>query len=181
MAVIKRNKRKLVFRTYTGIIIDNPARPTPLDIRIQDIAHALSRICRFSGNVPGFFSVAAHSLIVSEWIEDNGGTPLEALCGLLHDGSEAYCADVPSPIKYHCPDYVKIERRYQRAISKRFDLPFPWPKIVDIADQAVLVNELAYQRGEIGSLNYGDRIALRKAFLDRYNSLLFATRQKRRR
>ena len=41
-------------RTFTGIYV-NVFEPTPEMICIEDIAHALSNQCRFSGHLPTFY------------------------------------------------------------------------------------------------------------------------------
>jgi hypothetical protein len=60
-----------------------PLLPNPDDIRIEDIAHALSNQCRFAGHAREFYSVAEHCVRVSQLCR-----PEEALWGLLHDASE---------------------------------------------------------------------------------------------
>jgi hypothetical protein len=134
-------KRKLPVCTMSGLQISNIDKPIePSDIWLADIAYGLSNIARFSGQSK-FFTVAAHSIMVSEWIERNGGTPQEALWGLLHDASEAYINDLVLPVKVHCPEYYKIESNFMKAICKRFKLPQKQPDIVTTADYAVLVDE----------------------------------------
>src|ERR1700677_3623058 len=46
-----------------------PSDPRPEYIDINDVAHALSMQCRFTGHVKKFYSVAEHSLRVS-WLID---------------------------------------------------------------------------------------------------------------
>lgn len=72
--------------------------PRPEEICIGDIAHALSFKCRFSCHCREFYSVAQHSLMVSELMEDRYGID-GGLCGLMHDSAEAYIGDMVKPIK----------------------------------------------------------------------------------
>ena len=47
--------------TYTGQHFE-PTNPNPELIRIEDIAHALSMICRGNGHVKTFWSVGQHCI-----------------------------------------------------------------------------------------------------------------------
>lgn len=81
--------------TYTGKVF--PYDCITLDcIDIRDIAHSLSQLCRYTGHTNMFYSVAQHSLLVSEKMP--GGVAAK-LVGLLHDGAEAYTNDLSSPLK----------------------------------------------------------------------------------
>mgnify|MGYP001394812836 FL=1 len=170
-----KKKPASYFRTLSGSLI-NLVNPSRFTIHLSDISHGLSLLCRFSGQTPVFYSVAAHSIEVSNWIERNGGTPLEALTGLLHDASEAYLADLPSPAKALCPDYMLLEKRLQKCIAQRYSIPYPFPKIVHIADKEVLKYELLFQQ-DIGYKipMMGKDVEL--MFIERYRELFRAKRQ----
>ena len=47
--------------TYTGILMD-PLDPNPEQIRMEDIAHALSMLSRANGHFPEIHTVAQHCL-----------------------------------------------------------------------------------------------------------------------
>src|SRR4051812_20540869 len=89
-------------KTYTGRFIQ-PLALTPGDIDIRDIAHSLSRVCRFGGHCVGVMNVAAHSVrVLSRFCTANANaTRQEKLTALLHDASEAYLGDIPRPLKIH--------------------------------------------------------------------------------
>jgi hypothetical protein len=122
-------------RTFTGRQCW-PLNPKPEDICIEDIAHALSNICRFGGHVREFYSVAQHSVLVSRTVP-----PDLALCGLLHDASEAYLCDIMRPIKPHFPGYAEVEERLMTAIAQVFDFQWPPPPEIKAADMRLLVTE----------------------------------------
>ena len=124
--------------TYSGIRFW-PLLPNPADIRIEDIAHAISNQCRFAGHSREFYSVAEHSVRVSQHCR-----PEDALWGLLHDASETFLTDVPAPLK-ELPQfeaYRAAERRLQRAISTRFGLAPEQPESVGDADRSILRVEI---------------------------------------
>src|ERR1700722_9509595 len=110
MSTIVPNTRDYI-TTYTGKIF-RPLHPDAVDICIEDIAHALSMQCRFTGHSREFYSVGDHCLWVSD-VAAELGRPEDALWGLLHDASEAYLHDIASPIKradefvlYRAAEYV---------------------------------------------------------------------------
>ena len=124
-------------QTYSGRRF-TPTNPNPDAIVIQDIAHALSMQCRFSGHVKRFYSVAQHSVLVSYICNFE-----DALWGLMHDATEAYLIDVPRPLKRSgkFDAYLEFEHKMQLAICKRFVLPEKEPESVKIADTILLATE----------------------------------------
>ena len=81
-----------VMNTYSGRKFD-PMKIAPEDVYLEDIAHALSLVCR-------------------------GG----ALACLLHDASECYISDVIRPVKVHLQNYLEIESMIMDAIWEKFHL-----------------------------------------------------------
>lgn len=102
--------------TYTGKKFDL-FLPMPDDVDILDIAHALANTCRFGGHTTRFYSVAQHSVLVSQVCQ-----PWDAFVGLLHDAAEAYCGDVVRPLKKLLPEYAELEAGIQAAIFAAFGL-----------------------------------------------------------
>jgi 5'-deoxynucleotidase YfbR-like HD superfamily hydrolase len=49
------------------------------------------------------YSVAQHSVIVSELVEQRGGDAEDAFAALMHDATEAYLGDMPHPLKHRSP------------------------------------------------------------------------------
>jgi hypothetical protein len=124
-------------QTYSGVAF-YPLDPRPDEIHIEDIAHALAMQCRFTGHVRRFYSVAEHSVRVSEVCDPN-----DALWGLLHDASEAYLIDVARPVKRMAcmVPYREAEERLMQAIAERFGLAWPEPATVKHGDKCMLAIE----------------------------------------
>ena len=138
---------KPFIETFTGKTFQ-PLAPVWADIDVRDIAHALSNQCRYSGHTRFRYSVGEHSVRVSELLESKGyGKPVQ-LWGLLHDASEAYLVDLPTPLKQHpifAEIYRKAEAALMRAVCRRFSLPEKEPAPVRVADQVLLATEVRDQ------------------------------------
>lgn len=126
-------------QTYTGKKF-YPLDPRKEDIDIIDIAHALSLSCRFVGHCTEFYSVAQHSILVSNHMSSN-----RELAGLLHDASEVYISDLARPFKLLeiNKEYKKIEAIIMEIIYDKFNVKMDEDieKEIKIIDERALYTE----------------------------------------
>lgn len=167
-------------QTSSGRRVDL-AYPHADQIDIEDIAHALSHLCRFTGHSSGLYSVADHSISVSYLVP-----PEYAMQGLLHDATEAYLGDVSAPLK-RLPEmagYRQLEATMWHVIANKFDLPYELHESVHKADiQALMVEKAVFFEHDLdwgitvhatppGAVHFRSSPALTKAaFLRRYREL----------
>jgi len=137
-----------------------PLSPNFQDVCLEDIVWSLSFKCRWTGHSKIFYSVAEHSVRVSDEVfRQVSAMALEehvayqaALIGLMHDATEAYLPDIARPIKESI--YVDLdgehvtfreaEDRLMEVIAKALELPKLPPELyvqVKRADDVVLVTE----------------------------------------
>ncbi|MCL2703273.1 MAG: phosphohydrolase [Defluviitaleaceae bacterium] len=130
--------------TYTNVHF-TPLNPKVEDVRIADIAHALSLMTRANGHVKRFYSVAQHSVNCAHEARDRGFSNKIQLACLLHDASEAYIADMIRPVKQEFPAYREIENKLQDVINQAFgiDLTLEEQALVKDIDDALLWHEFA--------------------------------------
>lgn len=88
--------------TFTGKVVD-PFNVQEADICLEDAAHALSLICRYSGNGAFHYSVAQHSVLLSRAVPEH-----LRKAALLHDWGEVFIGDIISPVKRCLPDLGEI-------------------------------------------------------------------------
>lgn len=67
---------------------------------IEEVAHSLALINRFTGHTHRPYSVAEHSLLVLHIARIEGASPAAQMAALLHDAHEAFVGDVSSPVKW---------------------------------------------------------------------------------
>ena len=130
-------KENSTIRTYSGAVV-NVLDPSPNDISITDIAHALSLQVRFNGHITKFYSVAEHCVRVSLKC-----LPEFALWGLFHDAAEAYIGDMIAPLK-HQPEMSRfraVEKRLMVAICSKIGLDEEEPPEVKVIDRRLFKSE----------------------------------------
>ena len=127
-------------QTYSGGTYDFE-EPTLERSAIFDIAHALSKICRFTGHTKQFYSVAEHSFRVSDAVFSSTGDLRLGYYGLLHDAHEAFVGDISTPLKRLLPDYVRLEEIARCEVSSVFGLGYQVPPIVKLFDSILLATE----------------------------------------
>ena len=106
-----------IMNTYTGRKFD-PMHIKPKNICLEDIAHALSYLCRGGGQTLIFYSVAQHCLNCAEEARARGWSDRMILACLLHDASEAYISDIIRPVKAHLSNYLEIEEMIMNVIRE---------------------------------------------------------------
>lgn len=117
----------------------NYNRPEESDVTLDDLASALSNICRFSGHLPCFYSVAQHLVNTSRLV------PAEyAFDALMHDTAEAFTNDLPTPLKWALPIFKELEIKIESAMAEKFGFNYPYHPCVKEADTNMLILEKLY-------------------------------------
>ena len=113
--------RQNAILTYTNTHF-YPLDPQMDEVKIEDIAHALSQMCRANGHFKTFYSVAQHSINCALEARTRGLSNRIQLACLLHDASEAYISDITRPVKCYLDEYRKIEHKLQQVIYLKFGI-----------------------------------------------------------
>jgi 5'-deoxynucleotidase YfbR-like HD superfamily hydrolase len=132
-----------------------PFDPRPEMILLQDIAHALSMKCRFTGHTRFHYSVAQHSILMATLARTRKmSEEVQRYC-LLHDATEAYLPDIASPLKraFYVKDpnlppwvydeYRKREEQLKKCIYERFGLSRREPQVISVLDALMYRTEHA--------------------------------------
>lgn len=129
----------ILLRTASGKTIDLqfPAIET---IDVRDIACGLSKCCRFAGQIPRHYSVAQHSLLVSQLV-----LPSLAYEAQHHDDTEAYMGDLSRHLKHHplLAGYREIEKRLNQTIEQALGITLnDWARAhIKVADDLAAIYE----------------------------------------
>lgn len=130
-------------KTFSGVYFDY-TQMNPDTIKIEDIAHALSNIPRWLGHSNKFYSVAQHCC----WCHDANIEPDERFERLMHDATEAYLGDCPSPLKSLLPAYKNLENQLRIVIAQKYGFNFPYSEATKLTDRAALEYEWENMRLE---------------------------------
>jgi uncharacterized protein len=168
-----------IIDTASGLRLDLDD-PRPEDIRIEDVAGGLSKVCRFGAQAREYYSVAQHALLVRRLVVE-AGYPELALAALHHDSHEAYLGDIPTPLKRKISAatdvYDEACRALDLVIAEAFGFALPVagsqePRIIKHADRRALLMEtvrLLPDQGEalrrdlgLGEKEYRDLAPLEK-------------------
>lgn len=122
-------------KTFIGLYM-NVFEPKADMFSIYDVAHALSNEARFGGHTSRHYSVAQHSMAVAKLVEtlEAGKYKTWAIEALMHDASEAYLKDLPSPIKHSMPEYMAVEDNLTKVLFDAFWLRYPYDFIIKKMD-----------------------------------------------
>lgn len=115
--------------------------PRVEDVRLEDIAASLAKLCRFTGHSREPYSVAQHSVHVAELVPD-----FAKLAGLFHDAQEAYIGDISRPMKWLLEDLSpgtvkRIEANVACVISQKFGIENSHQRLIKWADNVMLATE----------------------------------------
>lgn len=153
---LAQRRAKTWIQTYSKKRFE-PMNPDPSLINVIDIAHHLSNICRYTGAVADFYSVAEHSVRAS-WVAEELARvrAVGSVCSrseqevmniargaLFHDATEAYMNDVARPVKVGWSFfwYRHKERALQRMIFTKYGLNPDMHAIVYEVDNLMLFTE----------------------------------------
>jgi uncharacterized protein len=117
--------------------------PGATQLDIHDLAQPLANVCRFSGHLPRFYSVAQHLVNTSLIVP-----PEHALEALLHDRSEAFTNDIPTPLKVAFPAFKELEQAIEEATAPMFGLPVVMTPATKLADRQMLGLEMRHIKGD---------------------------------
>jgi hypothetical protein len=139
------------WRTKSSILVHSGKYLDIMDpqedsIEIEDIARGLARQARFGGHSKVLYTVAQHSIECSLMVKDE--LKIEAL---LHDASEAYLGDIPTPYKQYMPKYLEFETNLMNVIASKYG--FNWP----VSDDVHVVDRFMFQL-EWNQYSIGDKI-----------------------
>ena len=129
----------------------------PQSIEIIDIAVGLANQCRYAGQVWPFYSVAEHSIVVSELVTDDNQRRSRKLKALMHDAPEYILNDITRPVKRQIYNYDYLETKVMTAICSKYEMAYSkddWERIKD-ADNMITITERIQLMPRLNRGDYG--------------------------
>jgi hypothetical protein len=107
----------------------------PEDICLEDVTAGLMQP-RYTNHCPFYYSVAYHSVIIYDLLNDPKA--------LLHDASEAFMGDMHRELKHSFvgDQYRILEDTVQNVIYERFGLTPGKDEAIHVADKQLLIHEM---------------------------------------
>lgn len=130
------------------------ANPKSEDIHIEDVAHSLSRLIRYTGHIDRFYTVGEHSILCAKLAEELGCSVKMQMYCLLHDVSEFAVNDLNSIVKKYVTGYKELEQKIMDATWDFAGLEYPTKEeydVIKVIDYTLLINEM---RQLIGHKDY---------------------------
>ncbi len=115
--------------------------PADYMVRVEEVAHSLSQLCRYNGHTRRFYSVAEHAILMADYVERGGGSPRECLTALHHDDAEYIIGDLARPVKAKTPQFKAHENVLDETIARRFGTIHPFPAWLKELDRRILRDE----------------------------------------
>ena len=94
--------------------------PDLSNIEVEDLVVSLAKQNRYTGYTKYPYSVAQHSVLMSENCEEIYAYPC-----LMHDLHEGLISDMAKPLKDLLPGFKKMEEKIEKLVHKRFNLVIP--------------------------------------------------------
>jgi hypothetical protein len=122
-----------------------PLEPGRFAVLMTDIVPALAKMCRFGGHCREFYSVAQHSVLVSQLVPAH-----LARTALLHDAAEAFTGDIVQPLKEAIRiseatssgrPWTLLIKEIERVVAHHLSVIWPLPAEVKHADLRALATE----------------------------------------
>lgn len=137
---LKEEPTHHILATYDGWF--DLSNPGPDQVRPEEVVRSLAHQVRYGGHTAEPYTIAQHSCACHEWAKVEGASLPEARAALLHDAAEAYCRDLPRPLRRAVqPAYADVIGRVEEAVAQRFRFDHPPPELVKEIDHQVYLAE----------------------------------------
>jgi len=126
----------------TSILLSSGRRVDPFNLEgvvfsIEELIKPLAKICRYTGNTKGHFSVAEHEVHLINKVP--AGLKRAAA---LHDLNEGVTNDLAHPYKARLTDFVEFEVAVQKHIFRQFNEPWENMTLLHQYDRRICADEM---------------------------------------